>query len=237
MKYPELIKDTDFFAGTDEFSYPEEEKRRNFNQRMNKISSIFFTSDRQWKHNDFTYDGLNIWEGPLEVGQQSYDITGLGIVIVDEISVKNSNGNYQVLQHVVREEGNGQRLQDLEESEGMPKFYELMGGSLFLYPRPKAESIFSGDNLKIIGREIPNYFDGDDPLLDEREPGFSPLFHRYLSIGAAIDFAYANNMDRKLNSLQPKLMKMESDMREHYRSRSKTKAKATPKVRDYGYNL
>jgi len=48
--------------------------------------------------------------------------------------------------------------------------------------------------LMVRGKRLPSYFASDDTT---KEPGFNPLYHNYLSIGASYDFALANGMIAK----------------------------------------
>jgi len=68
------------------------------------------------------------------------------------------------------------------------------------------------------GKRLPSYFTADDTT---KEPGFNPLYHSYLSIGASYDYALANGMNNKVNQFAPELTRYEADIADDYARRSR----------------
>jgi len=219
-KSDSIIADIDFrlWGRGDVFneSYPIEDRTRSVNQRLNEVVSIIFRSDSRWKFDDFNHLDMNIYYGSLVGGQQDYEINGADFLTIMEAGVKLKNGEYKMLTPIVRE-GNTQRLQDMEKATGVPTHYELFGNSILLYPRPSMKELVANKGLMIRAKRLPKYFETTDT---DKKPGFNPLYHSYLSIGAALDFAETNEMINKVNILQPKLDRLAEAIEQDYLTRN-----------------
>ena len=96
-----------------------------------------------------------------------------------------------------------------------------MGNSVMLYPTPNY-SYTSG--LKIYFQRPASYFTTSDTT---KTPGFAPIFHRYLSLGAALDYCQVN-MPNKARTIEPQILKMEEDIKDFYANRNRSEK---PKIR------
>ena len=227
-----LLQEIDFFlfgssATMNTTAYPVADRTRRINQRLNRIVSIIFKNDRRWKYDDFNHDDMNIFYTTLVEGQNDYEISGADFLTIEEVAILNSEGDYKILKPIVREAGNAQKLQDLENGDnGTPTHYEKHGNSIIMYPKPSLTYLTATKGLMVRGKRIPSYFTATDTT---KEPGFNPLYHSYLSIGASYDYALANGMNNKLNQLAPELMRFESDIADDYARRARdSQPKMTP---------
>lgn len=217
-----LIQDIDFwlFGNSDSINtaYTVADRTRRINQRLNKVISIIFKVDRRWKFDDFNQDDTNIFYTTIVSGQQDYEVSGADFLTISEVAVKDSEGKYQILSPVVREGNNAQSLSDLEDGDaGMPLYYEKYANSIFLYPKPSTTYVTASAGLMVRGKRLPSYFLYTDT---DKEPGFNPLYHEYLSIGASYDYALANGMGNKVSQLQPEIERLEYEIENSYKSRT-----------------
>ena len=219
-----LLQEIDFYlfgssATMNTTAYPVADRTRRINQRLNRIVSIIFKNDRRWKFDDFNHDEMNIFYTTLVEGQNDYEISGADFLTIEEVAVLNSDGKYRILTPIVREAGNAQKLQDLEDGDdGTPTHYEKHGNSIMMYPKPSLTYLTASLGLMVRGKRLPSYFTADDTT---KEPGFNPLYHSYLSIGASYDYALANGMNNKVNQFAPELTRYEADIADDYARRSR----------------
>jgi hypothetical protein len=225
-----LIQDIDFrLFGTSSSlnsAYSIEDRTRRINQRINKVVTIIFRNDRRWKYDDFNHDDMNIFYATLFQGQQDYEVSGGDFITISEVFVKDKDGKYQRLTPLVRERGNAQTLQDLEDDDpGMPEYYTKYGNSVMLYPRPDLSYLTADEGFMVRGQRLPSYFISADTT---KEAGFNPLFHDYLSAGASYDGALSLGLATKASQLKPELETLEAEIAEHYQSRAEDQQ---PKMR------
>jgi hypothetical protein len=103
---------------------------------------------------------------------------------IHRVHVKDSSGNYQKLdQFDVHDLGIAPT--EYYETPGMPRYYDLVGRSVLLYPAPASGYVTLSAGLQL-------YFDRDvtefATTATTSEPGFATAFHRILSTAAAIDW-------------------------------------------------
>ena len=70
-------------------------------------------------------------------------------------------------------------------------FYDKQGDQLLLYPVPDTTV---SDGLELTVQRQPNYFTYDDTT---QTPGIVPIFHRFLTLDASLQYCVANGIDRK----------------------------------------
>jgi hypothetical protein len=183
------------------------------------VVSIIFQNDRRWKYDDFNQSDMNIFYTTLVEGQNDYEVSGADFLTIEEVAIKDSDGKYRILSPVVREESVSQELENLEGGNaGVPTKYEKHGNSILLYPSPSLTYLTASEGLRVRGKRLPSYFSADDTIT---EPGFNPLYHDYLSMGAAYDYALANGMRNKVNQLSPELQKKEVAIANDYADRAR----------------
>ena len=90
--------------------------------------------------------------------------------------------------------------------------YDKGNGVIKLFPTPDYDSTAG---LKIFVSRTPKQFATTDT---DAEPGFSPLFHRYLSYYAALDYASKYKPER-VSELYAKLQEIKQNMEDFYISR------------------
>ncbi len=216
--YQGLIQDIDFklFGNGSVFnsSFSLEDRTRRINEAINKVIAIIFRNDRRWKYDDFNHTDMNIFYADLVQGQQDYEVSGAEFMTIDEVSVKDKDGKYQILKPMVREQGNSQHLQDMEDGDpAIPQYYTKNGNSVMLYPRPDLNHLTAVEGFMVRGKRLPSYFLATDTT---KKAGFNPLFHEFLTTSAAGDGAMSLGMNTKATQLKAEAQRIELEIGEHY---------------------
>ncbi|MGI9118415.1 MAG: hypothetical protein ACR2IQ_02610 [Minisyncoccia bacterium] len=219
-----IVQEIDFLVNSDNNSYPIEDKTRNVNRAYDKAVSLILQADGRWEFDDQNATDLPIATTDLVSGQQDYSFDPT-FLIVSRVEVKDSNGNWTALSpfsqaDIVRGGIPGyipsQSLTDFLSQPGIPQYYDKLANSIFLYPKPS----YSQDaSLKVYFQRNVSYFTPTDTT---KQPGFSNMFHRLLSMSAAMDYAQAKNLDLLRN--QPfvlELAQMWADLQSYYTRKAK----------------
>ena len=211
-----IVEDIDFICGTDSVSYPLIDKARNSNRHYwVAVSDILRTQGRtQWDDSNLTT--LSELTFDLVAGQQDYSWPS-GALKLDAIEIKNSNGDWVRLQEIDTDELR-RTITDFEETDGMPKYYDVRGDSIFLYPAPAAASVTTTAGGKVyVAREFDALVSGDTT----QEPGFAEPYHRILSLGASYDWLVVNDTDAKSNRVLQQYEMLRQSLREFYSTKNK----------------
>ena len=96
-------------------------------------------------------------------------------------------------------------VRDFENVDGEPRFYELTGQTINLYPAPDYAST---NGLTWWYQGVPDYFETTDTT---SESDLIQTVDRYLSVGAALDYAVAKVLANK-NDLQDQLTSIKDQL-------------------------
>jgi len=222
MTLSDLISDIDFLAGTNTAKYPTADKVRNINLRYSEAVALILKSDGRWQWDDSNQLDSGTPTTPigtqnLSEGVQNYEIAGATYITVSSVQVKDKNGNYQVTTPVDYTD-DPQELARLSALTGMPQFHMKRGDSIFLFPKPTSTYVTLSSGLRVFFQRPPLYFQTSET---SKEPGFNPLFHRILSVGAALDYAFANGVSKKIQYLTPLLNELKTGLIDAYTRRSR----------------
>lgn len=228
MKLSELRLDTRFLTSTTTDDYSNTDLDRNLNRHYDSFTSFVWENQDTWQFDDSQKGTQPVARTNLEAGRDEYAIP-TDARAVQRVEVKNSAGNYIKLSRL--RETKVRTSMDLKQGDtsSMPREFVLKGRSIILYPAPSATETTLIAGLQIyVSRSVTLLSDADD------EPGFDREFHRILSIGAAMDWAIANQVSDKRNSLEREIEKLLIRARTFYGSRDATTATTlTPKLENY----
>lgn len=233
MTFTQIIADINFLLNTDDTSYSLANKAANCNRHFDDVVSLILQSDSKWKWDDTNNLDQNIGTIDLVSGTQEYEVVGSTYLTIDLVKCKDINGKYQVLQPVNQDLSNAQELTRLEEgTAGMPRFYDKLGDFLYLYPKPSSSLTTLTAGLKVWFQRGASHFTSSDTT---KVPGFASLYHRILSVGAALDYCLSNGLNGKINTLTPMLEKLKLGLVEHYSTRdTDSKVSLSLKKENYG---
>lgn len=221
----DLVSDIDYWAGTDDNSYPIKAKTRNANFALDKAVALIMKSDQKWEWDDTNNTDLPIATTSLVANQEDYSLA-ITHLEIRKIRAKDSNGNWTSPEPVDR--------RDLTDSElnataATPTRYFKIGNSVFLNPKP---SYASSGGLEIQFQRTASYFAYTDTT---KTPGFASQFHRLISLYAARDYCAVNSINNRLKVIDNEIQKMEADVIDFYsvRNRDEKQSLRTQKS-DYG---
>lgn len=206
-----IVQDARFLVNADAGTYPTNDITRNINRYYAKAASIIIGSDGRWQFDDTNYTNLPIGTTDLVNGQQDYSIDDT-FLTVTRVECKDSNGTFRELNPIDQNDVTGAMTEFL--GSGGPLFYDKIANSFFLYPKPDYDMTAG---LKVYFQRDVSYFTPSDTT---KEPGFNPQFHRYLSLGAAYDFAVKNTLDNR-KVLKQELLEMEAAIKDSYAKRGR----------------
>ena len=190
-----LYHDTLSLTGiSDTSQYPIVQFIRNANSWYRKAASWIRSASGTWEYDDSNWTTLPEATTPLRDGQQDYSLD-TKVQEIERVEVLDASGNYHQLKQIDQSQLVGIALDEFMETNGMPRYYDVRGFSLYLYPAPDDGYVSTTDGLKLLfSREI----SGFTATSTDREPGFNSDYHRILSLGAAYDYCLSNGIeDRK----------------------------------------
>lgn len=193
-----LVQDADFWAGTDVNKYTLVHKARNANEWVKKVGAWIWQSSSTWKFDDSNLTTLPVATNDLVANQQDYTLP-TSIFKLDRVEVMDADGNYQKLIPFDKSQVTDEAMDEFLSVAGMPRYYDVEGNSLFLYPKPASASVTLTNGIQIyVGRDIDPFISTDTI----KEPGFSEYFHRVVSIGMALDYAVSKGLKDKATALR-----------------------------------
>ena len=227
-----IVEDIDYLVGSDSSSYPIEQKTRNINRKYDEVVSLILSCDGRWQWDDTNNTDLPIATTTLVDSQADYNISGSTFLDVTRVEVKDINGNYQLLKPFDQRDITNQSLTEFQETPGMPLFYDKVGDSIVLYPKPSSSYVTNSEGLKVYFQRNASYFTVSDTT---KSPGFAAPFHRLLSFGASLDYAIANTLNSKITILTSLIQKMEQSLIEFYSTKSRDEqVKMRTRKENYG---
>lgn len=227
-----IVQEIDFILNTNDTSYPIAQKTRNINRRLDDVVSLILQCDGRWQWDDQNQTDLPIGVTTLVPEQPDYSLTGSTFLDITRVEVKDSNGNYVLLQPIDQREVTDQSLTEFQKTSGTPRFYDKVGDSLFLYPKPSSSGVTTAQGLKVYFQRQASYFVVTDTT---KCAGFAPLYHRLLSLGAAMDYAMANEMTTKINIISPQIEKLQTGLVAFYSARNKDEnVRMRPRRENFG---
>jgi len=209
---------------------------RLINEALNRVTSLILRSDGRWQFDDQNNTDLPIGTTNLvtTVGseQQDYGIAITHLKILG-VEVKDAAGNWRQLSPIDQADLMDNSVTDFLKTAGLPKYYDKIGNSIFLYPKPLGTAVTATAGLKIRFQRPPSYFVYTDTT---KVPGFNSLYHNLLAAIACRDYA----IDKVLPSakgFQEQVVIMENDLVEDYALRNKDEhINISSKGRKYRFN-
>lgn len=210
-----IVNDIYFLTKTNSSTYPIADITRNVNRWLDDFTTLAMESDNVWQFDDTNYTTYPIATRDLVVGQQDYQLTTSQLQI-ERVEVRNADGDY-ILVDPIDQVDVDVALSEYKETDGFPTYYDVQANSIFLYPAPAASEVTTTAGLKVYYKRQADYFDTTDT---STEPGIPAPFHRYLSYGAALDYA---EMNKKNNAaeLRARIADMRVKIQDFYNGRLK----------------
>ena len=169
----------------------------------NHVCSLILQADGRWQYDDNNYSDVTTGTSTLVNGQSDYSLS-LNQLRIISASIKDVNGIYRRLLPLDPDDllagwGPQTDISQIFSSSGLPIYYDLKGGSIFLYPAPdNGINVTLAAGLKLQYQRGPLVFDytlgtfTDATGSTSSSPGFNSLFHPLIAYHAAYNYAVAN---------------------------------------------
>lgn len=181
-----IIADIDFLCDTSSTSYPLAAKTRNVNRWAYKAHIAQINGSNRWQVDDSNLGTLPFLTTTLVDGQADYTLPS-GYLRIERAEIRNASGDYERLKLIDHRDVKGS-IKEFETTNGVPRYYDLVGGSIILYPAPAAASVTTTEGMRLhILRTIDIFTTGDTT----QTPGFPEPFQRICSYGASYDYLIA----------------------------------------------
>ena len=210
-----LVEDVDFLCGTTSASYPLVQKVRNINNAYHDVTRMIWEAQDGWQFDDENRTDLPKITTTLTSGTGDYRVPALSTVIrhVKGIDIQDSNGNWSKLQSMDYNDATI-AWDELDKTDGMPRYYDLEGGYIRLKPAPSSDYVTTSSGMIVwISRDAVEFTTASTTSI----PGFATQFHKILSLSAAIDFTRDASEQRLFVQLKDRL---EKGLKEFYNSRN-----------------
>lgn len=208
------------------------DRTRNVNISWDEVVMEIFKADPNYKWDDTNNVNFPIATTPLVANLDHYSLPDYTLVM-HRVRIKDRNGNYVTLEPQIRAE-----LTDTElnATGGVPNKFFKEGGAIFPLPVPDY-GYAAGVEVQI--QRGGNHFTTSDTTA---EPGFNSQFHHILSVKAALVYALANGMDKKVAMLNEMLhddrkLGLMDQLLDHYQRRGmdeRPRMKLKRNTRNYG---
>ena len=193
MNITNLKADTHFLCGSTSGTYPDSDLIRNINIAYADVSRLIWSSAGGWQYDDGNSTTLPIAKTTLVHNQQDYTLPST-TQRLEQVVVKDSGGTWTKLKPFDIHDTTIAPESYLDES-GLPVYYDLIGRSVMLYPKPSSAYCTLASGLGVyVSRDVTEF----PVTATSTTPGFATPFHRILSFAAAVDFVQDQNERQSL---------------------------------------
>lgn len=189
------------------------------NCAMDRAFHIIFMADGRWQFDDSNHTDYPIIATNLVANQRDYSFTTDGnsnlILDIHKVLIADDSGLYHEAERVdVQSEDAMDAFWDGQNVAGQPYRYDKTANGIFLDPVP---SYNETSGLKIYISREGSYFTTSDTT---KKAGFAGLYHEYLAVYPAWQYAQANSLANQ-NALYQNVLALEKSITEHYSRRQK----------------
>ena len=204
------------------------------NRWVQRIAIWVWQATGTWEFDDGNQTDLPIATTTLVTNQQDYALPATALKLF-RVQIKDIGGNWQHLTQIDQTEVIG-ALDEFQKTAGVPRFYDIIGNSLFLYPKPDTAQVTASAGLKIFfAREATTFSTpASYTTADTTEPGFSESFHDLVPLGIAYDWCLTNGPDDRTKVLRQEIEAIKGDLIQQYGSKNADK-KVKFKMRQESY--
>jgi hypothetical protein len=212
MNISNIKSDVHFICGSTSATYPDVDMIRNINIAYQETARLIWTSAGGWQFDDSNATDLPIAKTTLVHNQQDYSLPTTAQRI-EAVVVKDIHGDWHRLEPFDIHDITIAPEEYLSEA-GLPLYYDLMGRSLMLYPKPSSAYCTLSSGMGIyLSRDMTEFA----VTAATAVPGFATPFHRILSYAAAIDFIQ-DKTDKQLIIAQKD--RLEKSLKDFYAKRA-----------------
>lgn len=206
------------------------------NDGLDRTVTKILGVDTKWQFDDTNYTTIPVGKADLVDGQQIYtlDLDTTGLLKITGADIRDSSGLWTPLYPVDEKDfqDRGTSAPEFYKDPGIPRYYDLRGNAITLYPAPRAQDVTLEKGLRIAFQRVGSYFQADDK---GKTPGIPPTFHKLVAYYATEEYTINNLMVDKATLIRDRLIvPMEREMDEHFAKRDKdTRPRLTMRNRTY----
>jgi len=189
---------------------------RYLNEALNRAASLVMLSDGRWQWDDNNNTDFPIGTTNLVAGQQDYQFS-VNMLKITRLEVLDANNNWKLLTPIDQADIYDQSLTDFLSVDGLPKYYDKIGNSIFLYPAPASTNVTLTSGLKVWFQRPPSYFAVTDTT---KQPGINSMYHRLIALIASRDYALTKQLSNA-KALSDLTQQQEDSLSETYALRNK----------------
>ena len=190
---------------------------RLINDRYGLVANKIWKTTGDWEYDDTNQTTLPVATTDLVADQQDYGLPSSAQKL-ERVEIKNQDGDYIIIRPIDKSQIENQAMSEFYETAGTPVYYDVVGRSLLLYPKPGTGYVTLTAGLKIyVSRDVVQF----NSTATTQEPGLAANFHRLLPLGACIDYAVGKSMDSVAKNCIYLYQETEKDMEEFYGRRHK----------------
>lgn len=211
---------------------------RLLNEGLNRVTSLILKANGRWQWDDSNNTDLPIGTTDLvttagsEQQDYSFNVSHLKVLGVE---VLNADGDWVNLIPIDQLDitNSENSVTDFLKTPGMPQYYDKLGASIFLYPKPLASAVTDSGGLKVRFQRPPSYFVYTDTT---KVPGFNSLHHNLVALIASRDYALSKSL-KVARGLAERVQIGEESLSEDYTLRNADeKIRITSNGRRYNFN-
>lgn len=211
-----VLQEVHFLCKSDSTSYPTNDIVRNANRWLYRAVSWVMEASPDWEFDDQNHTTHPTATADLVASQSDYSLP-TNLLRLNAVFVKDSAGNYQKLRSVT-ESDFADDLSVVFPTAGMPEYYDVVGGSIFLYPSPAAANVTTTAGLKLsVLREVDAFTNADTT----QESPLTEPFDRIISYGASYDYLIVNGPMDRAQAVRAEIEAMKQDLTRHFRGKNK----------------
>lgn len=184
------------------------------NRALDTVTSLILDADGRWQYDDTNFSTLPIGTTLLVHNQQQYQLSVSHLRIL-RIEILGIDGKYYKIQPIDPSDIQNQSMTEFMNTASQPLYYDLLGDSIFLYPKPQTGYVTMSAGMKIYYQREPSYFVSTDTT---KTPGFNTIFHRLVSRIACLDYAIARQLSVKTD-LEKEVIMLKSELQDFYGKR------------------
>jgi hypothetical protein len=180
---------------------------RSANFALDHVVRKVLTVNGRWQFDDSNNTTLPIAKTDLVAGQEQYVFADSHLKVT-RVRVKDVQGKWWTLAPKDRRDFDDATLEEV----GQPLYYDKIGRSIMMYPIP---SHGATAGVELTYQRGSNYFAVNDTT---KEPGIDSLYHRYISLLPAREYAMKYNPER-LNLIDAEIQRLDVELKEHFATR------------------
>lgn len=184
------------------------------NNAYNRVVSLILQADGRWQWDDDNQTDLPIATTTVTSGQQDYSISVSHLKVL-RVELKGNGGTYFTKLEPI-DIADREYIVD-NTTTGVPEYYDIQGGSVFLYPIPNYTQAAS---LKIYFQRGPAEFTSGEVTTGTKKPGFNSLYHDLIPLWVAYNYAIDNGLPSAAGFLS-EIQRKEAEIPIDYGKRNK----------------